>query len=226
MIFSTARRPLTDRRVSRCADWIDAATSTPSGPDLTPRILRALRRYGPSTPSLYPLVLRHLTTSSDLLSRHQADVLELLDEVDRAKVLPPVKVVQLLSANGNASVGLVREYLKRQLLADKQELDSVRAPLCGSSSLPVAAWADPTLPRPLSAGPSPHHVVPHRDAQEAARDCRAVGPDPAVHLPGDALLGVRRAARPPRGALHVPPLVPPAVRSSSPHSALLASESS
>jgi len=88
--------------------------------------VRAVRRYGPSCPSLYALVLRHLTTSSDVLSRHQADLLDLLDEVDRDKVMPPIKVVQLLSANGNASVGLVREYLKRQLLAEKQEFDSVR----------------------------------------------------------------------------------------------------
>ncbi|GAA5997060.1 tethering complex subunit PEP5 [Rhodotorula paludigena] len=107
--------------------WIDAAKASPSAPDRTSRIVRALHRYGPSCPSLYRLVLSHLTSSSDLLSRHQADVLDILDEVDREKVLPAIAVVQILSAGGVASVGLVREYLKRQLLAEKQEIDSDQA---------------------------------------------------------------------------------------------------
>ncbi|GJN87743.1 hypothetical protein Rhopal_000698-T1 [Rhodotorula paludigena] len=107
--------------------WIDAAKASPSAPDRTSRIVRALHRYGPSCPSLYRLVLSHLTSSSDLLSRHQADVLDILDEVDREKVFPAIAVVQILSAGGVASVGLVREYLKRQLLAEKQEIDSDQA---------------------------------------------------------------------------------------------------
>ncbi|GAA5850787.1 hypothetical protein JCM9279_003922 [Rhodotorula babjevae] len=133
--------------------WIDAATSSPSAPDHTSRIVRAVRRYGPSCPSLYALVLRHLTTSSDILSRHQADLLDLLDEVDRDKVMPPIKVVQLLSANGNASVGLVREYLKRQLLAEKQEFDSDQALIKSyrtetlKKRREIAELSDPTTPR-------------------------------------------------------------------------------
>ncbi|GAA6048078.1 hypothetical protein JCM3770_000180 [Rhodotorula araucariae] len=133
--------------------WIDAATASPSAPDHTSRILRALRRYGPTCPSLYRLVLRHLTVSSDLLSRHQADVLDLLDEIDREKVLPPIAVVQLLSAHGNASVGLVREYLKRQLLAEKQEADSDLALIASyraettKKSREVVELSDPAAPR-------------------------------------------------------------------------------
>ncbi|KPV76750.1 uncharacterized protein RHOBADRAFT_48072 [Rhodotorula graminis WP1] len=133
--------------------WIDAATSSPSAPDHTSRIVRAVRRYGPSCPSLYALVLRHLTTSSDILSRHQADLLDLLDEIDRDKVMPPIKVVQLLSANGNASVGLVREYLKRQLLAEKQEFDSDQALIKSyrtetlKKRREIAELSDPTTPR-------------------------------------------------------------------------------
>ncbi|BGP37077.1 Vacuolar protein sorting-associated protein 11 [Rhodotorula kratochvilovae] len=133
--------------------WTDAATASPSAPDHTSRILRALRRYGSSCPSLYRLVLQHLTTSSDLLSRHQADVVDLLDEIDREKVLPPIAIVQLLSANGNASVGLVRECLKRQLLAEKQETDSDLALIASyrtetaKKRREVVELSDPDAPR-------------------------------------------------------------------------------
>jgi hypothetical protein len=66
-----------------------------------------------------------LTSSSELLSRHQADVVEILDEIDERRIMPAIQVVQLLSKNNTASLGLVREYLKRQLLADKEDTESV-----------------------------------------------------------------------------------------------------
>lgn len=75
------------------------------------------------------MVLRYLTTSSELLSRHQSDISDILDDVDSDKILPPIAVVQILSTNGTASIGLVREYLKKQLTAEKQEIDSVRSAL-------------------------------------------------------------------------------------------------
>lgn len=71
------------------------------------------------------MVLRFLTTSSELLSRHQADIADILDTIEEDKILPPIAVVQILSKNGTASIGLVREYLKKQLTAEKQEIDSV-----------------------------------------------------------------------------------------------------
>lgn len=92
---------------------------------LSARIIRSLRRYGPSCPSLYRLVLSHLTTSSELVTRHQTDIVDLLDEIDERKVMPAIQVVQLLSKNNTTNLGLVREYLKRQLLADKQDTESV-----------------------------------------------------------------------------------------------------
>jgi len=39
--------------------------------------------------------------------------------------MPPVEVIEILSKNGTASIGLVREFLKKQLMAEKQEIDSV-----------------------------------------------------------------------------------------------------
>ncbi|KWU41691.1 hypothetical protein RHOSPDRAFT_22507, partial [Rhodotorula sp. JG-1b] len=107
--------------------WIDASDAQPTQASLSSRIIRLLRRYGRACPSLYRLVLSHLTSSSELLSRHQADVVEILDEIDERRIMPAIQVVQLLSKNNTASLGLVREYLKRQLLADKQDTESDQA---------------------------------------------------------------------------------------------------
>jgi hypothetical protein len=48
-------------------------------------------------------VLRFLTSSSDLLSRREEDVKEMLDVIDRQGIMPPLSVVQALSRNGMAS---------------------------------------------------------------------------------------------------------------------------
>lgn len=175
-----------------------AATSSDSA-----KVIHALRRYGEASPHLYRMVLRYLTTSSELLSRHQNDIVDILDVIDREGIMPPIAVVQILSTNGTASIGLVREYLKRQLGKEKQEIDSVRPLYKCPGRRP-----DPHL----SSGPRPHQLVPIRERQEAQGDPGALRPERAPHLPGHPLLRVRRPTRPPRRALHVPPLVPPAVR--------------
>ena len=111
-------------------DWIDTSTASPSNTLYSNRIVSSLRRYGPSQPSLYRTVLSYLTTTSSLLSHHQTDILSILDEVDERKIMPPVEVIEVLSKNGTASIGLVREFLKKQLMAEKQEIDSVCFILC------------------------------------------------------------------------------------------------
>lgn len=108
--------------------WIDSSINSNSGFGATSsssKVIKALRRYGSVRPYLYKIVLRYLTTSSELLSRHQEDVIEILGEVDEGRIMPPIEVVQILSTNGTASIGLVREYLKKQLLREKLETDSV-----------------------------------------------------------------------------------------------------
>ncbi|BGP05132.1 Vacuolar protein sorting-associated protein 11 [Rhodotorula toruloides] len=133
--------------------WIDASLASSSSTSLSARVVRSLRRYGPSCHSLYRLVLRHLTASSELLSRHQADVLDIFDEIDREKVMPPIAVVQILSSNGTASIGLVREYLKRQLLAEKQEIESDQALIASyrtesaKKRKEIQELSDPNVPR-------------------------------------------------------------------------------
>ncbi|KAL8281285.1 hypothetical protein RQP46_006319 [Phenoliferia psychrophenolica] len=121
--------------------------------DDSPKVIQALRRYGEVAPHLYRGVLRYLTTSSELLSRHQGDIVDILDVVDRENIMPPIAVVQLLSTNGTASIGLVREYLKRQLGREKQEIDSDRGLIDSYRSesakkrKEILELSDPNVPR-------------------------------------------------------------------------------
>lgn len=106
--------------------WIDSALPSSPTPFLnSSKIITALYRYGPSRPELYRTVLRYLTTSAELIEKHSGDIIGILEDVEKRGIMKPIKVVQILSCNGTASVGLVREYLRRQLSNEKLEIESV-----------------------------------------------------------------------------------------------------
>jgi hypothetical protein len=71
--------------------------------------------YGPKHRHLYPLVLKFLTSSEVQLNRHSKDVERVIDYVDEKKIMPPLAILQLLSRNGIASVGLVKGWLVRKI---------------------------------------------------------------------------------------------------------------
>lgn len=89
------------------------------------RIMNALDKHGPEHHELYPLVLRYLTSSSALLSNHQNDLMRILDYVSKEKIMPPIAVVQTLSKSGVATVGMVKEYLRKQIVSEEEEMDAV-----------------------------------------------------------------------------------------------------
>ena len=90
-------------------------------------VVRRLRMYGPAHAQLYTLVLRFLTSTPALLGKHREDVVEILRVVDEERLMPPVSVVQLLSRNDVASVGLVKEWLMARIKSAREEVDMVRS---------------------------------------------------------------------------------------------------
>ncbi|PCH37664.1 vacuolar membrane protein [Wolfiporia cocos MD-104 SS10] len=114
--------------------WMDAYRSgTADGADASTEVVRALTRYGDERPGLYPLVLRFLTSSPELLSRHTADVKMILEVVEERHIMQPLSVVQVLSRNGVTSVGLVKDWLmtrirqaQEEVRTDQQLIDSYR----------------------------------------------------------------------------------------------------
>ncbi|ORY30605.1 putative vacuolar membrane protein [Naematelia encephala] len=97
----------------------DSASPLPSD-----EVLRYLDLYGPSHPHLYPLVLRYLTSSSQILQRHPTQLQRLLNEIDERHIMPPLSVVQLLSRNNVASIGAVKEWLKSKVDELRQDVES------------------------------------------------------------------------------------------------------
>ncbi|KAI3602873.1 vacuolar membrane protein [Moniliophthora roreri] len=102
--------------------WMDRDKEGVS--EASAEVVRHLRIYGPQHPHLYPLVLRFLTSSSELLSRHKVDVKEVIEHIDKEGILPPLGVVQILSRNNVASVGLVKEWLIQRIKQEREEIQT------------------------------------------------------------------------------------------------------
>ncbi|CAE6394788.1 unnamed protein product [Rhizoctonia solani] len=90
------------------------------------RVLVHLDQYGPAHPHLYELVLRFLTSTSELLHRHSGDITKILDVIEREKIMPPLGVMQILARNGVASVGLVKAWLMTRINESRAEVESDR----------------------------------------------------------------------------------------------------
>lgn len=100
-------------------------STTPTPRHASEEVLSRLRLYGPTQPQLYPLVLRFLTSSNALLARHGEDLKEVLETIDEERIMPTLEVVQVLSRNGVASVGVVKDWLREKVRGMRVEVDSV-----------------------------------------------------------------------------------------------------
>ena len=89
-------------------------------------VMRCLAEYGEEAPQLYKLALRFFTSAPELVSRHSLDLAEVLRVVEERKILPPLGVVQVLSRNEVASVGLVKEWLLARIRTAREEVHTVR----------------------------------------------------------------------------------------------------
>ncbi|GLB34509.1 putative zinc-finger [Lyophyllum shimeji] len=117
------------------------------------QVVSHLEKYGKERPQLYPLVLRFLTSTPELLERHREDVRRVLVHIDEEGIMPPLGVVQVLSRNGVASVGLVKEWLMTKIKDSRAEIQNDRE-LINSYRMETAAklkqveeLSDPDHPR-------------------------------------------------------------------------------
>jgi hypothetical protein len=86
------------------------------------QVVHYLEAYGPKRPHFYPMVLRFLTSSEELLSKHKEDVKKVVRHIDDEGIIPPLGIVQALSWNGVASVGLVKEWLLEKIIESREEI--------------------------------------------------------------------------------------------------------
>jgi hypothetical protein len=85
--------------------------------------LKALRKYGPEEPQLYPAALSYLTSDSRILEEAGPDELAaILERIDRDGLMAPLQVVQTLSKNSVASMGMLKPYLARRIERERREI--------------------------------------------------------------------------------------------------------
>ena len=89
------------------------------------QVMRCLAQYGDAAPQLYKLALRFFTSAPELMARHTQDLAEVLRVIEERAIMPPLVVVQVLSRNDVASVGLVKDWLLARIRTAREEVHTV-----------------------------------------------------------------------------------------------------
>ncbi|RIA82013.1 hypothetical protein C1645_881286 [Glomus cerebriforme] len=89
--------------------------------DNTEKVIEALKKYGSQDQSLYPLTLTYFSSSPATLETSTTELLKILDHIDSHNLLPPLQVVQALSRNSVATLGMVKSYLGKRIELEKKE---------------------------------------------------------------------------------------------------------
>ncbi|KAG6004996.1 hypothetical protein E4U21_000568 [Claviceps maximensis] len=94
--------------------------------------IRALRKYGPDEPQLYPAALAYLTSDPRVLDEAGPDELaKVLSKIDKDGLMAPLQVVQTLvgqssGGGGVATMGMIKPYLYETILRERKEIDDNR----------------------------------------------------------------------------------------------------
>lgn len=88
--------------------------------------IRALRKYGPEEPALYPAALAYFTSSPEILAEADDELDAVLKKIDEDGLMAPLQVIQTLSANGVATMGMIKAYLSTTIERERAEIASNR----------------------------------------------------------------------------------------------------
>jgi len=83
-------------------------------------VIITCRRFGQQEPSLWVKALT-VSTCSDKVS--QSCLAEILSTIEKMKLLPTLRVIEMLCRSPNATLGLARDYLIRTLQTDKSSIN-------------------------------------------------------------------------------------------------------
>jgi hypothetical protein len=88
--------------------------------------IKALRKYGPEEPQLYPAALTYFTSSPAILEEAGDELDAVLEKIDMDGLMAPLQVIQTLSTNGVATMGLIKSYLSNSIERERQEISNNR----------------------------------------------------------------------------------------------------
>ena len=104
--------------------WMDKDREGNS-PGASQKVIDHLMQYGRERPHLYELVLRFLSSTPELLKRHQDNLKEVVEYIDEEGIMPPLGIIQVLSRNEVASIGLVKEWLIKRITVSQTGIQNV-----------------------------------------------------------------------------------------------------
>ena len=93
--------------------------------------IKALKKYGPEEPQLYPAALAYLTSDPRVLEEAGQDELaNVLAKIDKDGLMAPLQVIQTLvgqsSGGGVATMGMIKPYLHDTINRERKEIASNR----------------------------------------------------------------------------------------------------
>ena len=91
--------------------------------------IKALRKYGPVEPQLYPAALAYFTSSPRVLQEAGDELDAVLRKIDEDNLMAPLQVIQTLSTNDVATMGMVKKYLSDTIERERKEISNVSFPL-------------------------------------------------------------------------------------------------
>ncbi|KAL8713063.1 MAG: hypothetical protein Q9220_002923 [cf. Caloplaca sp. 1 TL-2023] len=92
----------------------------------TASAIKALRKYGPEEPQLYPAALAYFTSSPRVLEQARGELDAVLKKIDEDDLMAPLQVIQTLSTNAVATMGMVKKYLSDTIEREKKEISNNR----------------------------------------------------------------------------------------------------
>lgn len=88
--------------------------------------IRALRKYGPEEPALYPAALAYFTSTPEILAEAGDELDAVLKKIDEDGLMAPLQVIQTLSTNGVATMGMIKAYLSTTIERERAEIAANR----------------------------------------------------------------------------------------------------
>lgn len=88
--------------------------------------IKALKKYGPEEPQLYPAALAYFTSDPRILEEAGDELDAVLKKIDEDGLMAPLQVIQTLSTNSVATMGMVKTYLQQTIERERKEIASNR----------------------------------------------------------------------------------------------------
>ncbi|KAI7547852.1 vacuolar protein sorting-associated protein 11, partial [Hortaea werneckii] len=96
--------------------------------------IKALHKYGPEEPQLYPAALAYFTSSPEILQEAGDEIDTVLKKIEDDGLMAPLQVIQTLSTNAVATMGLVKKYLsstvereRAEIAANRRQINTLRS---------------------------------------------------------------------------------------------------